>query len=188
MQHKIYYSNKNIGKSKNIIFAMFHYEQGKKVIDFMVLSKKKHSKRKASIEIRTAPAIENLLQIYLENKGILSNHFLLREKNLFDLLTEKPEKMWGGDIETQLINMPRDSRTVACFENLQLAIKTKLQGYKELNEPFPDLPTSEWEMNDWEKHKKNSRVLFYFKKSFCWHIITTMIIYRYLNECNPVKT
>ena len=45
MQHKIYWSNKNIGKSKNIIFAMFHYEQGKKVIDFMVLSKKKHSKR-----------------------------------------------------------------------------------------------------------------------------------------------
>ena len=154
MQHKIYYSNKNIGKSKNIIFAMFHYEQGKKVIDFMVLSKKKHSKRKASIEIRTTPAIENLLQIYLENKGILSNHFLLREKNLFDLLTEKPEKMWGGDIETQLINMPRDSRTVACFENLQLTIKTKLQGYKELNEPFPDLPTREWEMNDWEKHFK----------------------------------
>ena len=31
MQHKIYYSDKNIGKSKNIIFAMFHYEQGKKV-------------------------------------------------------------------------------------------------------------------------------------------------------------
>ena len=87
MQHKIYYSNKNIGKSKNIIFAMFHYEQGKKVIDFMVLSKKRVGKRKARIRIRTTPAIENLLQIYLENKGILSNHFLLREKNLFDLLT-----------------------------------------------------------------------------------------------------
>ena len=64
--------------------------------------------------------------------------------------------MWGGDIETKLVNMPRDSRTVACFENLQLAIKTKLQGYKELNEPFPNLPTREWEMNDWEKHLKQA--------------------------------
>ena len=80
MQHKIYWSNKNIGKSKNIIFAMFHYEQGKKVIDFMVLSKKRVRKRKASIEIRTTPAIENLLQIYLENKGILSNRFFSLSK------------------------------------------------------------------------------------------------------------
>ena len=95
MQHKIYWSNTNVGKSKNIIFAMFHYEQGKKVIDFMVLSKKKHSKRKASIEIRTAPAIENLLQIYLENKGILSNHFLLREKT-FSIYLLKSQKKCGA--------------------------------------------------------------------------------------------
>ena len=154
MQHKIYWSNKNIGHSKNIIFAMFHYEQGKKVLDFMILSKKRKGKRKASIEYRLTPAIDKLLQIYLENKGILQSHFLLREKKLFDLLSEKPDKMWGGDIETLLVNMPQDSRTVACFENLQLAINTKLQDYKELKEPFPDLPTREWEMSDWEKHFK----------------------------------
>ena len=148
MQHKIYWSNKNVGKTKCIIFSMFHYEQGRKVIDFMILSKKRYNKRKANIEIRTTPAIENLLQIYLENKGILSNHFLLREKNFFDLLAEKPDKMWGGDIETQLINMPQDSRTVASFENLQMYIKAKVQGYKDINEPFAHLPTREWEMDD----------------------------------------
>ena len=148
MQHKIYWSNKNVGKTKCIIFSMFHYEQGRKVIDFMILSKKRYNKRKANIEIRTTSAVENLLQIYLENKGILSNHFLLREKNFFDLLAEKPDKMWGGDIETQLINMPQDSRTVASFENLQMYIKAKVQGYKDINEPFAHLPTREWEMDD----------------------------------------
>lgn len=148
MQHKIYWSNKKVGKTKCIIFSMFHYEQGRKVIDFMILSKKRYNKRKANIEIRTTPAIENLLQIYLENKGLLQSSFLRREKEFLELLAEKPDKMWGGDIETMLINMPQDSRTVASFENLQLAVKTKLQGYKELNEPFPDLPTREWEMND----------------------------------------
>ena len=148
MQHKIYWSNKNVGKTKCIIFSMFHYEQGRKVIDFMILSKKRYNKRKVNIEIRTTPAIENLLQIYLENKGLLQSNFLRRETSLFDLLAEKPDKMWGGDIETMLVNMPQDSRTVASLENLQLAIKTKLQGYKELNEPFPNLPTREWEMND----------------------------------------
>ena len=75
---QIYWSNKNVGKTKCIIFSMFHYEQGRKVIDFMILSKKRHNKRKASIEIRTTPAIENLLQIYLENKGLLHSSFLLR--------------------------------------------------------------------------------------------------------------
>ena len=148
MQHKIYWSNKNAGKTKCIIFSMFHYEQGRKVIDFMILSKKRYNKRKVNIEIRTTPAIENLLQIYLENKGLLQSNFLRRETSLFDLLAEKPDKMWCGDIETMLVNMPQDSRTVASLENLQLAIKTKLQGYKELNEPFPNLPTREWEMND----------------------------------------
>ena len=42
MQHKIYWSNKNVGKTKCIIFSMFHYEQGRKVIDFMILSKKRY--------------------------------------------------------------------------------------------------------------------------------------------------
>ena len=154
MEHKIYWSNKNVGKTKCIIFSMFHYEQGRKVIDFMILSKKRHNKRKANIEIRTTPAIENLLQIYLENKGLLHSSFLRRETSFFDLLAEKPDKMWGGDIETMLINMPQDSRTVASFEHLQMYIKAKVQGYKDINEPFAHLPTREWEMNDWEKHFK----------------------------------
>ena len=146
--HKIYWSNKNVGKTKCIIFSMFHYEQGRKVIDFMVLSKKRPGKRKASIEIRTTPAVEKLLQIYLENKGLLQSNFLRREKEFLDLLAEKPDKMWGGDIETMLVNMPQDSRTVASFENLQMSIKARVQGYKDLNEPFSYLPTREWEMND----------------------------------------
>ena len=144
---QIYWSNKNVGKTKCIIFSMFHYEQGRKVIDFMILSKKRYNKRKANIEIRTTPAIENLLQIYLENKGLLHSSFLRRETSFFDLLAEKPDKMWGGDIETMLVNMPQDSRTVDGFENLQLAINIKLQDYKELKELFPDLPTREWEMS-----------------------------------------
>ena len=148
MQHKIYWSNKNVGKTKCIIFSMFHYEQGRKVIDFMILSKKRYNKRKANIAIRTTPAIENLLQIYLENKGLLRSSFLCRETSLFDLLAEKPDKMWGGDIETMLVNMPQDSRTVASLENLQMSIKARVQGYKEINEPFAHLPTREWEMND----------------------------------------
>ena len=146
--HKIYWSNKNVGKTKCIIFSMFHYEQGRKVIDFMVLSKKRPGKRKASIEIRTTPAVEKLLRIYLENKGLLQSTFLRREKEFLDLLAEKPDKMWGGDIEKMLINMPQDSRTVASFENLQMSIKARVQGYKDLNEPFSYLPTREWEMND----------------------------------------
>ena len=145
---QIYWSNKNVGKTKCIIFSMFHYEQGRKVIDFMVLSKKRHNKRKANIEIRTTPDIENLLQIYLENKGLLHSSFLRRETSFFDLLAEKPDKMWSGDIETMLVNMPQDSRTVASFENLQMSIKARVQGYKELNEPFSYLLTREWEMND----------------------------------------
>ena len=145
---QIYWSNKNVGKTKCIIFSMFHYEQGRKVIDFMVLSKKRHNKRKANIEIRTTPAIENLLQIYLENKGLLHSSFLRRETSFFDLLAEKPDKMWSGDIETMLVNMPQDSRTVASFENLQMSIKARVQGYKDLNEPFSYLLTREWEMND----------------------------------------
>ena len=148
MQRKIYWRNKNVGKTKCIIFSMFHYEQGRKVIDFMILSKKRPGKRKASIEIRTTPAVEKLLQIYLENKGLLQSAFLLRETTLFDLLAEKPDKMWGGDIETILINTPQDSRTVASFETLQMTIKTRVQGYKDLNEPFSYLSTREWEMND----------------------------------------
>ena len=148
MQHKIYWSNKNVGKTKCIIFSMFHYEQGRKVIDFMILSKKRYNKRKANIEIRTTPAIENLLQIYLENKGLLHSSFLRRETSFFDLLAEKPDKMWSKNIETMLVNMPQDSRTVASFENLQLSIKAKVQGYKEINEPFAHLPTREWEMSD----------------------------------------
>ena len=148
MQHKIYWSNKNVGKTKCIIFSMFHYEQGRKVIDFMILSKKRYNKRKANIEIRTTPAVEKLLQIYLENKGLLKSNFLRREAEFFDLLAEKFAKMWGGDIETMLVNMPQDSRTVASFENLQISIKAKVQGYKELNEPFAHLPTREWEMTD----------------------------------------
>lgn len=147
--HKIYWSNKNVGKTKCIIFSMFHYEQGRKVIDFMVLSKKRPGKRKASIEIRTTPAVEKLLQIYLENKGLLQSNFLRRETSLFDLLAEKPDKMrWWGDIETMLINTPQDSRTVASFENLQMSIKARVQGYKDLNEPFSYLPTREREMNN----------------------------------------
>ena len=58
MQHKIYWSNKNVGKTKCIIFAMFNYEKGKKVMDFMVLSKKRNNKRKEGLEIRTTLAIE----------------------------------------------------------------------------------------------------------------------------------
>ena len=146
--HKIYWSNKNVGKTKCIIFSMFHYEQGRKVIDFMVLSKKRPGKRKANIEIRTTPAVEKLLQIYLENKGLLQSNFLRRETSLFDLLAEKPDKMWGGDIETMLVNIPQDSRTVASLENLQMSIKARVQGYKDLNEPFSYLPTREWEIND----------------------------------------
>lgn len=141
--YKIYCRNKNEGKTKCIIFSMFHYEQGRKVIDFMVLSKKRPGKRKASIEIRTTPAVEKLLQIYLENKGLLQSNFLRREKEFFDLLAEKPSKMWGGDIETMLVNMPQDSRTVASFEHLQLCIKAKVQGYIDINEPFEHLPTRE---------------------------------------------
>ena len=148
MQRKIYWRNKNVGKTKCIIFSMFHYEQGRKVIDFMILSKKRPGKRKASIEIRTTPAVENLLQIYLENKGLLQSTFLLRETSLFDLLAEKPDKMWGGDIETILINTPQDSRTVASFETLQMTIPARVQGYEDLNEPFSYLSTREWEMND----------------------------------------
>lgn len=146
--YKIYWSNKNVGKTKCIIFSMFHYEQGRKVIDFMILSKKRYNKRKANIEIRTTPAIEKLLQIYLENKGLLQSAFLLRETTLFDLLAEKPDKMWGGDIETMLINTPQDSRTVVSFETLQMVITARVQGYKDLNEPFAHLPTGAWEMND----------------------------------------
>ena len=148
MQRKIYWSNKNVGKTKCIIFSMFHYEQGRKVIDFMILSKKRPGKRKANIEIRTTPAVEKLLQIYLENKGLLQSNFLRRETSLFDLLAEKPDKMWGGDIETMLVNIPQDSRTVASLENLQMSIKARVQGYKDLNEPFSYLPTREWEIND----------------------------------------
>ena len=148
MEHKIYWINKNVGKTKCIIFSMFHYEQGRKVIDFMILSKKRYNKRKANIEIRTTPAVEKLLQIYLENKGLLQSNFLRRETSLFDLLAEKPDKMWGGDIETMLVNMPQDSRTVASFENLQMSIKARVQGYKDINEPFTYLPIREWEMND----------------------------------------
>ena len=149
MQHKIYWSNKNVGKTKCIIFSMFHYEQGRKVIDFMILSKKRYNKRKANIEIRTTSAVEKLLQIYLENKGLLQSNFLRRETSLFDLLAEKPDKMWGGDIETMLVNMPQDSRTVASLENLQMSIKARVQGYKDLNEPFSYLPTREWEMDNY---------------------------------------
>ena len=148
MQRKIYWRNKNVGKTKCIIFSMFHYEQGRKVIDFMILSKKRPGKRKASIEIRTTPAVEKLLQIYLENKGLLQSNFLRRETSFFDLLAEKPDKMWWGDIETMLVNMPQDSRTVAGFETLQMSIKARVQGYKDLNEPFAHLPTREWEMDD----------------------------------------
>ena len=148
MEHKIYWINKNVGKTKCIIFSMFHYEQGRKVIDFMILSKKRYNKRKANIEIRTTPAVEKLLQIYLENKRLLRSNFLRRETSLFDLLAEKPDKMWGASIETMLVNMPQDSRTVASFENLQMSIKARVQGYKYINEPFTYLPTREWEMND----------------------------------------